>query len=551
MRKNRQAELLVVISAAVGICLGAAVLYLCSEAMAAPSAPLALHCRGASPMPGWCGCTWGEVLFQGRPVPGAIVTLTFENCAVTDTTRMADLEPVPYFALTGQQLGAHRGDVLTLTAHFAGQTVERAIRAWPEGDEQHVTLSLPERGVWSPWLTGGYTRTLALAGDTVWAGGLAGVISVSLSSGISVVHTLPWPNQPVRALAVDTGGHVWAAGAGSVAEFDGDAWHPHAVPHNCTLRALAVDAQTGHVWLGGGDGVDGGVAVYTGTWQMAGTFPAPVMALVVDDDGRAWVGTWGEGVYRQDGSGGWANYRVEDGLASDYVLAAVNRDGEICFGTRPYVSSQMWHGGIACFDLATGTWQVYTTTHGLPLDVLLPEAPATVYGLARGPDGTIWAGTEQGVSLRADLAWWGIYTTAQGLRPGPVMAIAAGSDAVIAAPPAGLDILDQGAVPGSPPIVLTMTVASPTLAPGMDLALSGAGEDGDEGGNRIVAWDWSSNLDGSLCTTVTCTLPYTLFTPGAHTVALRVQDDEGVWSAPAEARVFVALRQVHLPLVMR
>ena len=85
----------------------------------------------------------------------------------------------------------------------------------------------------------------------------------------------------------------------------------------------------------------------------------------------------------------------------------------------------------------------------------------------------------------------------------------------------------------------------------MNLTLSGGGEDGDEGGERIVAWDWSSDKQGPLCATPTCVLTYNLFTSGVHTVTLRIQDDEGVWSTPAEATVFVEPRRVYLPLILR
>jgi len=532
---------------------------------AAPVAPLGRHCGSVGPLPfdepDFCGCTWGQVLFHGQPAPGAVVTLTYGGGVVTGVTRLTSLETAPYFDLTAHNLEARRGDVLTLTVRFAGQTITRAFRAWPEADgEQHIALALPERGVWSLWVTGGYTRALALAGDVVWAGGPSGVISVSLTSGVSVVHTLPWADPLVRALAVGANGHIWVASDGGIAElapssvegFDGNAWHTHTVPLAGTPRALAVDPASGAIWLGGGDGADGGVAVYTGAWQTAGTFGAPVTALAVDEADRVWAATWGEGVYRQDGGGGWTRYRAVDGLASNNVLAAVAGGGTVWFGTAPYLSGQGPRGGIARYDLATGSWRVYTTAHGLPADTDYLQSPADVYALARGVDGTIWAGTEQGTSFLADADWWGIYTATHGLRTGPVMAIAAGDEAVVAALAAGLDILALDAVPGSAPTAQILTITPPTLALGMSLTLSGGGVDGDEDEERIVAWDWSSSLDGPLCTTADCELPHNLLTPGVHTIALRVQDDEGVWSAPAEATVIVEEGWlVYLPLVVR
>jgi hypothetical protein len=492
------------------------------------------------------------VLFYGQPVVGAAITLTFGGSVVTDVTRLTLLEPVPYFDLTGHDLGARRGDVLTLTAQFAGQTITRGIRAWPGSDgEQYVTLAFPDRGVWRPWVTGGYTRALALTGEAIWAGGPAGVISISLSTGVSVVHTLPWAAPLVRALAVDCDGHVWVAGDEGVAEFDGSTWHAHSVPLTGTPRALAVDTATCAVWVGGGDST-GGVAVYTDTGRAAGSFSAAVTALAVDDDGRAWAGTWGEGAYRQDGNGGWTRYQDTEGLASDWVLAAAAGRGAVWFGTSPYLSGEGPRGGIARYDLATGTWRAYTKTHGLPADVGFPQAPAPVYALALDEGGWAWAGTVDGVRFLPEDEYWFPYTTTHGLRGGPVLAIAATSQTVIAAVPAGLDRLDRGNVPGSPPTAHIVDVAPLTLTLGKMLTLSGEGQDGDEGGARVVAWDWSSSLDGPICTSGTCTLPYSLFAPGVHSIVLRVQDDEGVWSAPVTVGVAIeGSWRIYLPLVLR
>lgn len=65
--------------------------------------------------------------------------------------------------------------------------------------------------------------------------------------------------------------------------------------------------------------------------------------------------------------------------------------------------------------------------------------------------------------------------------------------------------------------------------------LSRHGVDGNETGKRIVVGDWTSAQDEPLCTTAACSLPHDLLTPGQYTVALRVQDDEGVWSAAEKA----------------
>jgi hypothetical protein len=174
-----------------------------------------------------------------------------------------------------------------------------------------------------------------------------------------------------------------------------------------------------------------------------------------------------------------------------------------------------------------------------------------VYALALDEGGWSWAGTVDGVRFLPEGEYWLPYTATHGLRGGPVLALAAGSGAVIAAVPAGLDRLDREAVPGNPPTAQVVEVTPLTLTLGKMLTLSGGGQDDDEGGAYVVGWDWSSSLDGPLCTSASCTLPYSLFTPGVHSVALRVQDDEGVWSVPVTGMVVVTQPwRVYLPLVL-
>jgi hypothetical protein len=230
------------------------------------------------------------------------------------------------------------------------------------------------------------------------------------------------------------------------------------------------------------------------------------------------------------------------------VLAATAGAKAVWFGTIPYMSGLTPRGGIARYDLATGTWQVYTVAHGLPPDKVFPDLPAPIYALAMGEESSPWVGTAGGVSFPTDAYWWR-YTATHGLRPGAVRALVIG-EVMVAATPSGLDRLDPDAVSGVPPTVQIGTISPLTLISGTVLSLSGGGVDNDEAGARIVAWDWSSSLDGPLCTTTTCELPYNLFTTGEHTITLRAQDDEGIWSAPAKARIKVGCR-VYLPLVVR
>lgn len=102
----------------------------------------------------------------------------------------------------------------------------------------------------------------------------------------------------------------------------------------------------------------------------------------------------------------------------------------------------------------------------------------------------------------------------------------------------------------STPVATIVHLSSVELRPGDPLAVTGAGQDGDAT-NQIVAYQWSSDLGLSLTTSLpvftipTSAGPTTANTLGAgiHRLQLRVQDNEGEWSAPVTVLVFVERRR--------
>lgn len=530
----------------------------------APDTPLTPHCVGSGPLPldpDFCGCTWGAVYYRGQAVAQAPVVLQFGNQVTNTVTTQQDEAPHLYYTLTGATLGAKKGDVMTVTAEFAGQRATRTFRAWPNADkEQEVALVLPMRGVWVPWLTGGYTRTLAVAGSTLWAGGSAGLLAVDLATNVSTTHTLPWSDSAVVGMAVAPNGHIWAVGPHSLAEFDGSAWQNRATPFLATIRTLVVHPTTGALWLGGGD-TDGALAVYNGDWQPVTTVAEVVTALAVDGAGDIWVGTWGSGVYRQnhnvaDVTKGWQQYKVKDGLASAYILVIATDSNSVWFGTNPYRDNQGIRGGVSRYHLTNNTWHSYTAIHGLPTD---PEgAAASIYALAFDADGVPWVGTSQGIHLLATPTTWITDT----LTSDAVRALVVTSDQIIATHAGGqLLRLDRNLIPGAPPTVQITTADWLTVTPSTTFTLTAGATDNDQDVNeidlQILAWDWRAD-NQPLCTTaVACTVPANTLTLGQHTVTLRVQDDEGDWSAPVTTTVVITETivpqppVVYLPAVMR
>lgn len=524
-----------------------------------PDAPLPAHCKRGGPLPlnnpNFCGCTWGVIYYRGQPVVSAPVTLRF-NAQITETLTIVEPEEAfPFYDMTGADLGAQRGDVMTVTTTFGGQTATRTFRAQPnEEGEQQVSLVLPEQGIWSHWLGGGYTRTLAITGTTLWAGGVAGVRAIDTTSTVSTTQTLPWPD-PVIALAIGANNHVWAAATHQLAEFDGNGWQNRPLPFAATIRALTVDPATGALWAGGGDN-SGALAVYDGAWHTVTAVGEQISTLTTDRANHLWVGTLGGGVYRHTGSdpdNGWTQFKVNDGLASNFVLAATADDEAVWFGTRPYLDGQAQRGGISRYSLDQNSWRTYGIANGLPADADLLQAPAAIYALTVDGEGMLWAGTPQGVYQRATPAVWVNHLpTGEAVR-----ALAAADTTLVAARNAGLDRLDPTLIPGKPPTVQLDPADAATLSQLERLTLHATAADQDlmagETNAQIVAWEWQSDRNGPLCTTANnCLLSGADLALGTHTITVRVQDDEGVWSPLMTKTLLVTpATAVYLPLIQR
>jgi len=523
-----------------------------------PNAPLTPHCVGSGPLPldpDFCGCTWGAIYYRGEPIFNAPVSLHFGDQATSTVSKSYDnTQPTAYYTLTGAGMGAKKGDIMTVTVAFAGQTLARAFRAWPdETKEQEVALVLPEQGIWTPWLTGGYTRTVTIADHTLWAGGPAGLLAVDLTSKAQVTHALPWSEPTVVSLALAPNGHVWAAGPHTLAEFDGSTWQNHTPPFSATIRTLAADPTTGAIWLGGGDNSDA-LAVYDGNWQTVTAVAEEIRSLAIDETGNVWVGTWGGGAYRHDHAAGtvnsgWQQYKVKAGLASDYILTIAAKATDVWFGTQPYVDGQGTRGGVSHYSVGSQTWHTYTSMHGLPADTLGAAAP--IYAVALDGKGVPWIGTPQGVQLlAAPETWANDIVTGNAVR-----ALTVVDDIMIAARASGhLLRLDQNITPGNPPTAQITSANALTVTQVETFTLTARATDNDSNSNetrqQILAWDWL--VDGQpLCTTATvCTMPAEGLSIGTHTISLRVQDDEGVWSQPVITTLAVTQADaVYLPVI--
>jgi ligand-binding sensor domain-containing protein len=173
-------------------------------------------------------------------------------------------------------------------------------------------------------------------------------------------------------------------------------WTNYAI--NSSVHAVAV--RGGEVWVGTEGGLlrydlmrDAVVAKYDTT---NGLLSNNVISLDPAPDGGLWVGTHGGGLVHIGTDGTWVRHSVPE-LADPFVYRTL-ADAR---GNGYWVAT--W-SGLSHFD---GTaWKSYTTRDGLADD--------WVYAMAQDPDGTLWLGTEGGVSRLKD-GRFVTYTHADGL----------------------------------------------------------------------------------------------------------------------------------------
>lgn len=168
------------------------------------------------------------------------------------------------------------------------------------------------------------------------------------------------------------------------------------------VRALAMEAKTGAMWVGTSKGVheiDAASGKLRRTFTRAsGLANEYVFAIGIDAEGYKWFGTNAGGVSRyRDGK--WRTFFPMHGLADYWVYSFANtRNGDLWIGT--------W-AGVNVVDLKTLKFRTYVKE-------LINE---WVYGLGVDARDRVWFGTEGGVSM-FDGKTWRSWTHKDGLGAG-------------------------------------------------------------------------------------------------------------------------------------
>ncbi|HEV2210693.1 MAG TPA: response regulator [Verrucomicrobiae bacterium] len=192
------------------------------------------------------------------------------------------------------------------------------------------------------------------------------------------------PEGPANALVATPGGELVAAiGTNGMAVFDGERFE--ALKEEMAISAMA-EGPGGQLWVAFNSRTDSkrrialmrGRNIVSVITNFSGLPRGRISCLALSPDGSLWAGGRYGGVARFEGTNGVPPLVATNGLLAKMVLA-IHCDG----------SGSVWigvAGGIVRYD--GSRWTEFTQTNGAP--------GLFVRGIADGPDGTLWVGSEDG-----------------------------------------------------------------------------------------------------------------------------------------------------------
>ncbi len=281
-------------------------------------------------------------------------------------------------------------------------------------------------------------QELAVVGDraAIWAVAGDGItVAASQDSAFYSAGNSPLVDNQAGAIAVDGEGVVWIGGEGLLYAVDGDRWTVYSADSvsngefpDQLITGLAA-ADDGTVWLGA---IDGQVCHFSPSQRSCQAFfsdapgmtAGPLTSLTLDERGRVYYTTAGNGYSRFDGEQWRAFVKRDEPLDGNRVHAVIGDaegnlwvasdggiqrfDGEEGPGTYfnaensdipvtdvrtlyPAVGGGMWAGGTGASFYDGETWTTFTTVDGLPSN--------NVQTIITDEQQRTWFGTDDGLSI--------------------------------------------------------------------------------------------------------------------------------------------------------
>jgi PAS domain S-box-containing protein len=257
--------------------------------------------------------------------------------------------------------------------------LDRGGLAFFDGTEFHPL----NRSEWKLPVPATVRTVLTLRDGTMFLGGSGFAGKLTGTNTFTSLRPTSNSNADLESVCEDTNGRIWM-GTADDGLFYLD--HGHVTPfpdptlRNLIISSIVVD-PAGNIWLGTVEGL----RCYGANFQNkdVNVIPSQPRALLLDRHGVLWIGTGSSGLYRYY-KGQFTSLTREDGLASDRILSlAESDDGSIWVGTEDGLS-----------QLSDVKFPTLSTTEGLVNDDCL--------AVAASPQGGVWAGTANGVSYYHD-----------------------------------------------------------------------------------------------------------------------------------------------------
>lgn len=528
--------------------------------------PLPRECGGVNP-PGYpvpiC-CAFGYVyyatdtLIQPLVAEGAVVTLTTSAGWVTTTvTTPGWLSPegVPYFQFDLDALVVGPGSAITLAASYLDRAVRTTYQVITGG--QQVDLVLPEARGFDPitvtvddkdlssgpddpgFFIAGAASLLSEVGcgpgsefldDTIYAGS-------TTSSGVEPA-TIQATFRPVLP---ESGTYELFAYAphGCAAALPQYVIHVPGSEPVTTVVDQAVAGQIQGQWVSLGvfefpAGTDSYVAVDNVTgqlspvdiafdaikWELRSPFPA-LATITVDDLDEA-ASPDDVGFYKEDVAWGEATTECDASLACGPIYWNGHTHYTYAIRYDPPINRAHWRPTLP----AAGVYELYTfvplcnaTSRSAQYGVYKDNALFDEVTLDQASQGAVWMPIGS-YELPAGTSSFLYLDDVTGENSGDLKRVAFDAARWVLRAPFR-------------PVATIHSIRPSSAIHGEDIITArGGGADTDDDGQGIVAYEWRSNLDGVLATSKKFSIAADALSVGTHTLAFRVQDDEGLWSEP-------------------
>lgn len=238
--------------------------------------------------------------------------------------------------------------------------------------------------IWPGWIlpvgVGHLTSMSSGSRNEVWMTTENALLSLSLERGIQA-H--PFPNdggQEADQVYVDRDGNLWlVSGRNLYYALTGLSFY---TPEVSGIQTVAVTGD--RIWIGSDNGL---YSLHIDTRKLERWLKGEqinVLSLWSDTAGHLWVGTFGQGLYILNPSGGRYRHLTErNGISNNSILNLDGRDNQIWLATLGGITEIDWSGSPISSELTiTDFHKAYQFPSGYVYDVYVE------------PNGLVWFGTD-------------------------------------------------------------------------------------------------------------------------------------------------------------